>query len=162
MTYAARFARMLAPLVLITLLAVSVQAKEGTPCNPGVSQETIAALFDRWNASLATGKAEEVAKNYAVDGVLLPTVSNKVRRTPAEIQDYFVHFLELKPQGVINERSIRIYGDVAIDSGIYTFTISKDGKEDKVGARYTFVYRNKGDDWRIIEHHSSKLPELVK
>ena len=39
----------------------------------------VAAQFDRWNAALATGDPEQVASLYAPDGVLLPTVSNKVR-----------------------------------------------------------------------------------
>ncbi|MCL1536223.1 SgcJ/EcaC family oxidoreductase, partial [Xanthomonas nasturtii] len=35
----------------------------------------VAALFDTWNAALATGNPDKVADLYAPDGVLLPTVS---------------------------------------------------------------------------------------
>ena len=38
----------------------------------------IAALFDEWNAALATKDPETVANLYAHDAVLLPTVSNEV------------------------------------------------------------------------------------
>lgn len=165
-----------AKLVLAVLVAVMLVvpgfalAKEAPAVTPTIKaaveklspqQEEIAALFDRWNASLATGKPEAVAANYAPTGVLIPTVSNKVRTTPEAIKDYFVHFLELKPVGKIVERHIRVLGYIAIDSGLYDFTVTRDGKQDVVGARYTFVYQKFGRDWKIIEHHSSKLPEPV-
>src|SRR5687767_11567059 len=99
------------------------------------SKEAIAKLFDAWNAALQTGKPEEVVKQYAADAILLPTVSNKVRRNHAELKDYFEHFLELKPVGKINEPHIRIYGDLAINSGVYSFTLTKGDRQEIVRAR---------------------------
>jgi uncharacterized protein (TIGR02246 family) len=49
----------------------------------------VAAQFDRWNSALQTGDPEKVASLYAPDGVLLPTVSNKVRPDHATKVDYF-------------------------------------------------------------------------
>ena len=128
---------------------------------PESPEQEIAQLFDRWNASLQTGNPDEVLKNYAPDAILLPTVSNKVRHNLAEVKDYFQNFLKLKPQGVINERNVRVFDEVAIDSGIYTFSLIKDGKPAEVRARYTFVYHKVGDQWLISEHHSSMMPEKV-
>lgn len=120
----------------------------------------IASLFDTWNAALATGDADTVAKLYATDAVLEPTVSNQVRTTPAEIKDYFVKFLKSKPQGTINYRQIRILGDdAALDTGVYTFDLVRDGKHQKVHARYTYVYRKDAGGWKILNHHSSAMPE---
>jgi len=126
------------------------------------SKEAIGKLFDDWNAALQTGKPAEVVKQYAEDAVLLPTVSNKVRRNHAEIKDYFEHFLEYKPVGKINDANIRVYGDLAINSGVYSFTLTKGDKQKEVRARYTFVYRKTGDRWLIVEHHSSAMPEQPK
>jgi len=42
-------------------------------CNPPLKSE-VAALFDRWNASLRTGDPKKVVANYAPYSVLLPTV----------------------------------------------------------------------------------------
>ena len=53
-----------------------------------VSEKEIAALFDRWNASLKTGEPKKVVANYAPKSILLPTVSNKPRLTAAEKEDY--------------------------------------------------------------------------
>ncbi len=130
-----------------------------SPTTPSATPQEIAGLFDRWNASLQTGNPDEVVRNYRTDAILLPTVSNKVRHNHAEIRDYFVHFLEIKPRGTINERNIRLFGDTVIDSGIYTFNGVKQGKPIEVKARYTFVYRKEGDTWLIAEHHSSGMPE---
>ncbi len=116
--------------------------------------------FDRWNEALLSGDPHQVAHLYAPDAILLPTVSNKVRHNHAEIADYFAHFLLKRPSGKILESNIRVYGDLAINSGIYEFTLSPEGKSVSViQARFTFVYRKTGDDWLIIEHHSSAMPE---
>ena len=116
----------------------------------------IAVLFDRWNEALQTGEPKQVAALYEYNAILLPTVSNQVRHNHEEIEDYFVHFLAKKPMGKIDESNVRTYGELAIHSGVYTFTFSGDVK---VQGRFTFVYRWNGLDWKIIEHHSSQMPE---
>jgi len=52
-------------------------------CKDTTEQE-IASLFDRWNHSLQTGEPLKVVANYAERSILVPTVSNKPRLTPAE------------------------------------------------------------------------------
>ncbi|MEA5513066.1 SgcJ/EcaC family oxidoreductase [Nodularia sp. UHCC 0506] len=135
-----------------------VQAQRN--CNRATRPE-IAGLFDRWNRSLQTGDPNLVTQNYARNAILLPTVSNQVRRNHEEIQDYFVKFLALQPVGKINYSSIRLYCGVAIDSGIYTFTTVNNGQTQEVQARYTFVYNRVGNQWLIAEHHSSAMPETI-
>lgn len=127
------------------------------------TETEIAALFDRWNAALATLDAHNVAMLYAHDAVLLATLSNEVRPTHEKIEDYFVHFLEKKPQGHIDSRTINIGCNTASDTGLYTFTLhEKNGKVKKVAARYSFVYEYDDDQWLIEHHHSSMMPEKIK
>jgi len=121
------------------------------------TEQEIAALFDRWNQSLQTGDPQKVVANYAERSILLPTVSNQPRLTPAEKADYFHHFLENQPSGVIDMRQIQVGGNMAVDSGLYTFTFAKTGA--KVRARYSFAYRWDGQQWLIVSHHSSAMPE---
>ncbi len=121
-----------------------------------MSVNEITALFDEWNSALATGDPKNVAALYETNGILLPTVSNQVRHNPVEVEDYFVHFCAKGPSGKIDEANVRIFGDIAINSGVYTFSF-KDGAT--VQARFTFVYRWNGQRWMIIEHHSSAMPE---
>ena len=61
-----------------------------------------------------------------------------------------------EPQGKIDESKVRTFADMAINSGVYTFTF-KEGVT--VQARFTFVYRWNGQRWMIVEHHSSAMPE---
>lgn len=116
----------------------------------------VAALFDRWNASLRTGDPKKVVANYAPYSVLLPTVSNRARFTAAEKEDYFQHFLERKPEGRIDDSVIEVDCNSATDSGLYTFRFA-DGTS--VRARYSFSYKRVGNDWLISSHHSSGMPE---
>jgi uncharacterized protein (TIGR02246 family) len=124
------------------------------------TNQEVAVLFDRWNQALATGNPELVADRYASDAVLLPTVSNEVRADRAGIVDYFEHFLENEPNGQILESNVKVLGPTdAIDAGTYRFTLTADGQQSTVDARYTFVYEKVGDEWLIVNHHSSAMPE---
>ena len=78
--------------------------------------------------------------------------------------DYFKAFLKLKPFGTIDESHVRFLSpakDLACNSGIYTFDLVKDGQPTKVQARYSFAYRKINGEWKIVEHHSSAMPEPV-
>jgi uncharacterized protein (TIGR02246 family) len=118
----------------------------------------IADQFEIWNQALQTGDPGKVAACYAADAILLPTVSPKVRHNHDEIRDYFVHFLAKNPIGRIVEQNIRLFDNIAINSGLYTFGVTVDGVPSDVAARFTFVYRKDEQGWMIIEHHSSALP----
>jgi uncharacterized protein (TIGR02246 family) len=139
----------------LSAYAGAAQARTET-CHPA-SQQQIIGLFDRWNAALQTGNPKKVVANYAANSILLPTVSDKPRLTPAEKEDYFVHFMEKKPVGKIDMRQIIVHCNSAIDSGLYTFTF-EDGSEVK--ARYTFTYDWDAGrkQWLITSHHSSAMP----
>jgi uncharacterized protein (TIGR02246 family) len=127
-------------------------------CKP-VTKAEIAALFDRWNASLQTLDSHKVVANYAADSILLPTVSNKPRLTAAEKEDYFEHFLENRPSGKIDMSHIEIDCNTAVDAGLYTFTFAKTGAV--VHGRYSYTYRWDGKQWLITSHHSSAMPETA-
>lgn len=136
--------------------AVAQNRAAGTATCAAASSAQIAALFDRWNASLATHDPDRVTANYATDAVLLPTVTNEPRTTPADIRDYFAKFLKKWPHGRIDKRIIKIGCNVASDMGTYTFDF-KDGSVMK--ARYTFDYQWINGQWLIEHHHSSAMPE---
>ena len=123
-----------------------------------IKESEILKLFDLWNDAVKSGTASNVVKLYSKDAILLPTVSNRVRHNHEEIGDYFEHFLSRKPEGTIDEANIRVSGDIAVNSGLYTFTFAL-GSPQTVHARFTFVYRRTGGEWSIIEHHSSAMPE---
>jgi uncharacterized protein (TIGR02246 family) len=117
----------------------------------------VLGLFDQWNTALSTLNPDTVTALYADNAVLLPTVSNQVRHNHEEIRDYFVGFLQKSPQGVIDEFNVNILSDVhATNSGIYTFTF---GDGSQVSARFSYLYVASADGWKILQHHSSAMPE---
>ncbi|MGE8320942.1 MAG: DUF4440 domain-containing protein [Comamonas sp.] len=132
-------------------------AAAAPPRCQAVSEPEIAALFDRWNASLQTGDPQKVGANYAPRSILLATLSNQPRVTAQERAEYFHHFLENRPSGTVTQRHIDIGCNMAVDSGLYTFRFAKTGAVAQ--ARYTYAYRWDGAQWLIISHHSSLMPE---
>lgn len=125
-----------------------------------MSKPNALAIFDRWNQALQTLDPDQVAALYASDAVLIPTVSNIVRDTPAAIREYFVHFLSKAPAARLHKTFEREIGaDHAVLSGVYLFNLTKEAGSADIPARFTFVYRREGDDWLIVEHHSSFMPE---
>ena len=117
---------------------------------------TVSSLFDQWNTAIKTKDPAQVLELYAPNAVLLPTLSNTVCDTPEKITTYFNHFLAKGPEGKIDDSHTRHLGDIAIHSGIYTFTFSD---QSSATARFTYVYQHVDNNWKIIEHHSSLLPE---
>ena len=140
-----------------TQVAPQQTANASTQSCKATSKVEIAALFDRWNQSLQTGDAQKVVANYAQQSLLLPTVSNQPRLTPAEKLDYFQHFLENSPSGKIDMSVIEIDCHTAWDAGLYTFNFAKTGTS--VSGRYSYTYRWNGTQWLITSHHSSAMPE---
>lgn len=132
--------------------------QETVVCQPA-TKKLAEELFKKWNDALQTGSAKQVAALYADEAILLPTVSNLPRTTTAEIEDYFNHFLEKKPYGIVKERNIKQGCNKLTDAGVYDFEVTSDGKKEIVPARYTFVYEYRNNEWKIVHHHSSMMPE---
>ena len=117
----------------------------------------VLGLFDQWNTALSTLNPDTVTALYADNAVLLPTVSNQVRHNHEEIRDYFVGFLQKSPQGVVDEFNVNILSDTHVtNSGVYTFTF---GDGSKVSARFSYLYVASDDGWKILQHHSSVMPD---
>ncbi|MGI5196126.1 SgcJ/EcaC family oxidoreductase [Streptomyces sp. CA-288835] len=148
---------------LVSVATVTAGISAATPEKAAKpSKKEVAALFEGWNAALQTGDPEKVADKYAKDAVLLPTVSNKVRTDRAGIVDYFEHFLQNKPVGTKVQTIVKVLdGNSAIDTGVYEFALTdhETGEKKVVEARYTYEYEKQGGEWKIVNHHSSAMPE---
>lgn len=121
----------------------------------------ISDLLTKWCDTLERGNPVDVVALYAPDATLLPTISNKTRSKPAEMLEYFERFLTLQPRAQTHAQNISVYEKIAINSGVYSFfTQSVTGTQELV-CRFTFVYRKDPEGWRIIEHHSSMMPEAT-
>ncbi|MEW5250469.1 SgcJ/EcaC family oxidoreductase [Microbulbifer discodermiae] len=122
-----------------------------------MNEATAKGVFKLWNDALASGSPSRVAALYAEDAILLPTISNQVRHSTPERENYFHQFLQKGPQGELVECNVReLSADTFINSGTYEFTFANGSS---AAARFTFVYRRTGNQWLIVEHHSSAMPE---
>lgn len=149
--------RLIACAAALAACATAQAQQPATQTCKAVTEAEVAALFDRWNQSLASGDPAKVVANYAERSILLATVANDPRQTTAQRLDYFKDFLKDKPQGKIDLRMIELGCNTALDAGVYTFTFGRTGAV--VQARYSYTYRWDGAKWLITSHHSSAMPQ---
>lgn len=123
-------------------------------------KEDVAAATQAWIDAMTSHDAERVVALYDAEAVLWGTRSPTLRDTPATVRDYFKILRTVPPsyKAVLSEQRIRVYGDIAINSGTYTFSEDRDGKPIVRPARFSFVYVKRDGRWLIVDHHSSAVP----
>jgi uncharacterized protein (TIGR02246 family) len=123
-------------------------------------KEDVAAATQAWIDAMNSHDADRVVALYDPEAVLWGTRSPALRDNPATVRDYFKILRTVPPsyKVVLGEQRIRVYGDIAINTGTYTFSEIRDGKLITRPARFSFVYRNRGGRWLIVDHHSSAVP----
>ena len=119
----------------------------------------VAAATSEWIATFNTRDPVRISALYAPDAILWGTVSKTIRTTPDEILEYFTESSTKRPnlRMFLGEYHVRLYGDIAINSGYYTSRNPVDGQEVMIPMRFTFTYRREGDRWMIVNHHSSRF-----
>jgi uncharacterized protein (TIGR02246 family) len=144
--------------------AAPAAAQSGSAKNQRCAPVTVAAVeqqFEQFNQAWASKSPDRVAALFAPDAVLLATVSNTPRTTPAAVRDYFVGFLKASPVGRIDTSNVRLGCNTASRVGTWTvmFTDPQTGAKTDVKARYSFIYKYQNGRWWIDHLHSSKMPE---
>lgn len=124
-----------------------------------IGLDPVSQLVKNWVNTLGTFNPDAVVNLYAPDGILLGTIAENIKVGRDEILTYFNMFVQKKPVGMINTMYIQDGGSCKVADGIYTFTLTDSlGKKTEVIARYTFVFKQYMDEWKIASHHSSKQP----
>ncbi|HYE74306.1 MAG TPA: DUF4440 domain-containing protein [Blastocatellia bacterium] len=147
--------------VLLTMvLAFCLVASGESQRSNSSAKDEVAKAMAGWADALNSRDPKRITATYDTEAVFWGTTAKNIRATPAEIAEYF----STSPQRpntrvTIGEQHIRIYGDIAINSGYYTFSDLRDGKPVVNPSRFTFVFKRRGDKWMIIDHHSSRMPE---
>jgi len=137
----------------ITLFLIAPDASAGP-------KEDVAAATMKWGETLGQNDPDKVVALYATDAVLWGTLSPTVRADRAALRDYFVTAFKVLPnlKVAFGEQFIRVYGTTAINTGYYTFSFVKDGEPKTLPARYSFTLVKDGQNWMIVDHHSSTMP----
>jgi uncharacterized protein (TIGR02246 family) len=123
--------------------------------SPSDGQASVVAATAAWVDAFNSRDPARISALYDADAVLSDTSEAKPRIGAAAIADYYRSAPQRPTQRVaIGERNIRVFGDTAIDSGMYNFFEMRDGQATLTPARYTLVYRNRGGKWLIVDHQS--------
>jgi uncharacterized protein (TIGR02246 family) len=125
------------------------------------AHEQIAAATTAWVDAFNKRDSGRLVQMYDPEAVIWGTDAQRLASGSSAIAEYFKNLAAPQRSAVsaaIGEQRIRVYGDTAIDTGTYTFWVTRDGKQEPVPARYSLVYRNRGGKWLIVDHHSSRVP----
>jgi uncharacterized protein (TIGR02246 family) len=125
-----------------------------------MNKEQIEILTQNWINTLATQSPKEVVNLYTDAAILIPTVSNKIRKTREEKLAYFKTFLQQKPKANITESTVTLNSDGATHTGKYVFNLETDKGPQSITCRFTFQFKQvENGEWKITHHHSSLNPE---
>ena len=143
-------------LLVVILSACSTMAD----ISPEASRRQVAAATDEWRAAYDSREPKRITALYAADAALWGTTLKAIATTPAAIADYFKG-APARPDArvVFGEQNIRVYGDLALNSGTYSFNGVRDGKAISLSARFSLAFRRQEGKWMIVDHHSSWLPQ---
>lgn len=124
-----------------------------------ITWDGVAALFDRWNASLGSGDVQQVVANYAPDAVLMPAFSNAPRAGRDAIREYFAALMQLNPRSRVVQRTIKIRCNVGLDAGVLALRLKNaTGGDAMLTTRFSFVYEYRDGRWLIAHDHASVVP----
>jgi uncharacterized protein (TIGR02246 family) len=120
----------------------------------------VAAAVAKWEEAFSDDTPDRIVALYETDAVLWGTLSAKRRDNREGIHEYMVGAFKALPQRKVafGDQLIRVYGDMAINTGYYTFSFARDGERKDLPARYSFVYQRRPGGWMIVDHHSSAMP----
>jgi len=139
----------------------NINQPEATAPELSITADQIKTALTSWVAAIESGSSTAVTPLYADNAILLPTLSSKILTTPEGRKEYFDKFTAQKNlKAELIQAVVRVYGDVAIASGLYNFSFLEHGKTVTIPARFSFVYiKAENGNLMIVEHHSSKLPK---
>jgi uncharacterized protein (TIGR02246 family) len=139
----------------------TMQGGYGTGASTRSADEAgVAAAASRWTQLFVDDNPDTILALYDDDAVLWGTLSPVILRGKPAVRGYFERAYKALPGHKVSfgEQHVRVFGDIAINSGYYTFSFVRDGQPQTIPARYSFVYRKRGNDWIIVDHHSSAVP----
>jgi uncharacterized protein (TIGR02246 family) len=147
------------PVIIAILITVLLFGCQTMPA-PDRAKTEVEAVTQKWIEGMTRHDIDSVVALYDPEAVLWGTRSSKIRDKPETVREYFNILRTVPPsyKVVLGEQLIRIYGDIAINSGTYTFSETRDGKEIVRPARFSFVYHYRDGHWLIVDHHSSAVP----
>jgi len=153
LTRSFRLTGVLCSLLSGAMLLVAPSARAG-------AKEDVAAAAAKWATSFVDDNPDSILAMYDDEAVLWGTLSSTRLAGKQAVRGYFEMAFKVVPghKVAFGDQLIRVYGDIAINTGYYTISYVKDGEAKSLPARYSFVYRKRDGTWLIVDHHSSAMP----
>lgn len=137
---------------IVVYLAMSTQVR-------AEPKDDIAALTNEWVAAFSEHNVDRILALYSKDALLWGTNATSLRTTPAEIKAFYQSAFHIPNITVkLENETIRVFGNVAIAAGNYTFTGGSGDRPQSRPSRYSFTFVKEGERWLIVDHNSSPLP----
>lgn len=118
------------------------------------ARRQILATDDRRTESLRSGDSAPLHQIYADDYTLVTPATGAIRTKAEQINDLIsgqVRYEKIE----VTERTVRVYGDVAIVLAREKFSILQAGEQVGGDIRFTRTYKKFGTEWRVIATHGS-------
>jgi hypothetical protein len=99
------------------------------------AKQQVAEAIAAWVEAYNSRDPARITSLYDSEAVFWGTTAKTIAASPAAVTEYFKYAGKIPEARVtLGEQHIRVYDDVAINTGYYTL---------RNPARYTFVYRNR-------------------
>jgi ketosteroid isomerase-like protein len=134
------------------MLAIAPAAPTAAPQTATDAQRQVLSTDDRRMDALRRGDATPLREIYADDYTLV-TPAGVVRSKADQLNELASG--QLRQQINLVERTVRVYGDVAIVLSREKSLIVLAGRQVGGDMRMTRVYRKFGTQWRVIATHGS-------
>lgn len=118
--------------------------------------------LESWTNALLQKDSSVMAGFYSNTNLsFLPTLDSRHVLNLEDTQDYFEnHFLPKSPKcvEVSEEIVVSLSESSYCHTGKYIFEVGPEDDRRTAEARFTYVWKKEGEDWKILHHHSSLLP----
>jgi len=114
----------------------------------------VLATDDRRTAALRRGDSKPLYQIYADDYTLVTPSTGVIRSKTEQINDLDSGHVRYEKIEVM-ERTVRVYGDVAIVVAREKYSILQAGQQVGGDIRFTRTYKQFGSDWRVIATHGT-------
>ena len=126
-------------------------------------EDEVHARFEQWIATFNSHAADRLSQLYDQNARLsFDRRKRESARWERTIHVYFIPFMNRGDTVAFDhDDAVKVFSNIAIETGYYHFNIFPDGKPDVWVARYTFVFEQKDGNWMILHQHSSRVPNLT-
>ena len=136
--------------------------KKITKINNPQLYQTIIDCDKKWAAANKLMNSASMVTLYHKNAVLWGTLATSVCTNHTQIKKYFTFLFGAgRTNLTVNFKKMQLHEDAGLvfNNGNYVFSWIVNNEPVSVTARFTFVYKKTEEVYKIIQHHSSIMPQ---